>query len=70
MGDVIDFSSRFRSRHDKLVSTNERVEEATQPALSNTDFQNIAQKNASVQEKLRKERAQANQNVLKSYRIK
>lgn len=64
MGDVVDFFSRNRN----VVS----AEQAKPQADSETavDFSSIAERNAQVQAKLREERAQANQNVLKSYRIK
>ena len=39
-------------------------------SASKLTFSEIAAKNAAVQEKLKKEREQANKNVLKSYRIK
>lgn len=40
------------------------------PSLEKTDFQIIAERNATLRDKLRKEREQANKSVLKSYRIK
>jgi hypothetical protein len=64
MGEVVDFFSR--ASKTKVTTTLEKQETDS----SKVDFSSIAEKNAMVQEKLRRERNQANQNVLKSYRIK
>ncbi len=64
MGEVVDFFSKaIKSKASNALETQE-------PDFLKVDFSGIAEKNALIQEKLRKERTQANQNVLKSYRIK
>lgn len=67
MDKVVDLFSRVRAvqkNTDQLKQDNENK------ALLKMDFASIAARNAEVQEKLRKERLQANKSVLKSYRIK
>ncbi len=69
MGEVLNFFSRVRNSTE-LNGGASTQQAQTEQAARRVDFLEIAQKNASVQDKLRKERAEANQNVLKSYRIK
>ncbi|APJ03234.1 hypothetical protein [Silvanigrella aquatica] len=65
MGDVIDIFSR------KVIRENSNMTKST---TINQDEKNNFEKNAARnkanQERLRKEREQANKNVMKSYRIK
>jgi hypothetical protein len=76
MGEVVDLFSRARIRTSNEGSTQgqslQRTPIAPAPLAdaAQRDFDQIAQQNAALQEKLRKERASANRNVLKSYRIK
>lgn len=60
MGEVIDLNERRqRKEPTKEVGPAQRL-----------TFEEVAAKNREVQERLRKERAQANQQTLRSYRIK
>jgi hypothetical protein len=76
MGEVVDLFSRARIRISEERSTEGQqlhrtpAAPATFPEAAVRDFDRIALQNAELQEKLRKERASANKNVLKSYRIK
>lgn len=64
MGDVIDIFSR------KIVKENEITIKAENAEDAKTAFEKQASRNKANQERLRKEREQANKNVIKSYRIK
>lgn len=64
MGDVIDFFSKKTIKDSKLQN-NEII---TKGYKISFDVQ--AQRNKANQERLRKEREQANKNVIKNYRIK
>ncbi|RDB35154.1 hypothetical protein [Spirobacillus cienkowskii] len=64
MGDVIDFFSKKTIKDNKLQD-NQTVTEAYK-----IPFDVQVQRNKANQERLRKEREQANKNVIKSYRIK
>jgi len=64
MGDVIDIFSR------KIVKENENTIKTASTEDAKTAFEKQASRNKANQERLRKERDQANKNVMKSYRIK
>lgn len=77
------FSSRANTSKAALTSHNVQHtqavtvrQEKSQPAsvaplgAELSDFQSVAARNKANEDRLRKERAQANKNVLKSYRIK
>jgi hypothetical protein len=74
MGEVVSFFSRSREKASQaselsfdLVDSKLTSEDSAESPKS---FEQIAEKNAVLQDRLRRERAQANANVLKSYRIK
>ncbi len=64
MGDVIDIFSK------KIINENATAAKSNQTDDNKTQFEKLAQRNKANQERLRKERDQANKNVMKSYRIK
>lgn len=64
MGDVIDIFSR------KIVKENENTIKTASTEDAKSTFEKQASRNKANQERLRKERDQANKNVMKSYRIK
>lgn len=64
MGDVIDIFSKKILKDSATPAKNSQVDD------SKTNFEKQAQRNKANQERLRKEREQANKNVMKSYRIK
>ncbi len=64
MGDVIDIFSK------KIINDNANAAKSNQTDDAKTQFEKLAQRNKANQERLRKERDQANKNVMKSYRIK
>ncbi|KAB8039545.1 hypothetical protein GCL60_04625 [Silvanigrella paludirubra] len=64
MGDVIDIFSR------KIVKEKENTIKTASTEDAKTTFEKQASRNKANQERLRKERDQANKNVMKSYRIK
>lgn len=65
MGDVIDiFSKKIINDNANAAKSNQTTDDAK------TQFEKLAQRNKANQERLRKERDQANKNVMKSYRIK
>ncbi len=84
MDNVISlFSNRARSGKEAAnIQNNQQTQAVTvrqeknQPAslapisVEPSDFQSVAARNKANEDRLRKERAQANKNVLKSYRIK
>ncbi|WP_186645881.1 hypothetical protein [Fluviispira vulneris] len=66
MGDVIDFFSR------KIIkeNANKNLAKKEKEPAAKVDFTKATAQNKANQERLRKEREQANKNVMKSYRIK
>lgn len=75
MDNVINLFSRSKSPASKSAVKTRRTEETEvkvtqQDGVAKQDFKSIAERNAAIQEKLRRERAEANKGVLKSYRIK
>ncbi|KAB8031944.1 hypothetical protein [Fluviispira multicolorata] len=66
MGDVIDFFSRKIIKDNGSIA----VAKSDKEHVSKSDFAKEAIRNKANQERLRKEREQANKNVIKSYRIK
>ncbi|WGL59242.1 hypothetical protein QEJ31_11985 [Pigmentibacter sp. JX0631] len=64
MGDVIDIFSKKILKDNSAVAKNNPVDEPK------SHFEKQTQRNKANQERLRKEREQANKNVIKSYRIK
>jgi len=74
MGEVVSFFSRSREKASQVAELSfdlvDRNADSKDSAESPKSFEQIAEKNAALQERLRRERAQANVNVLKSYRIK
>lgn len=64
MGDVIDIFSR------KVIRENSNQTKTNMTQNDKNSFDKQAARNKSNQERLRKEREQANKNVMKSYRIK
>jgi len=72
MDNVINLFSR---RSALKATTQTRVSESTQQTtsaviLGDNSFIDATERNRANQQRLRKEREQANKNVLKSYRIK
>lgn len=80
MGDVVNMFSKSRAKPSGAAAESKSVvsEESLRDGTSGTsgvcadsiNFEELARKNAEIQARLRKERASANRNVLKSYRIK
>lgn len=74
MGEVVNIFSRVRDKASKtceLSFDNVTIRESSIEAVdSSLTLEQIALKNADIQTRMRRERAQANDNVLKSYRIK
>jgi hypothetical protein len=74
MGEVVNFFSRAREKASQACNLS--VDAVTEPEVSSASpessltFEQIASRNADLQSRIRRERAQANANVLKSYRIK
>ncbi|BBH52498.1 hypothetical protein [Fluviispira sanaruensis] len=66
MGDVIDFFSRKIIREN----ANKNLAKKEKEPVAKADFAKTSAQNKANQERLRKEREQANKNVMKSYRIK
>lgn len=64
MAQVIDFVSR-----KKLIDEKKEIS-LLKKERSFLNFSDVAEKNLKAKEKLRKEREQANKNVMKSYKIK
>ena len=64
MGDVIDIFSR------KVIRENSNQTKTNTIQNDKNNFDKQASRNKANQERLRKEREQANKNVMKSYRIK
>ncbi len=64
MGDVIDIFSR------KLIRENSNQTKLNNTQNDKNSFEKQTSRNKANQERLRKEREQANKNVMKSYRIK
>lgn len=64
MAQIIDFFSKKKLIEERSTALEKKTEK---PAIS---FKTISSKNAENKERLRKERDQANKNVMKSYRIK
>lgn len=65
MADIIDFFSR---KKQKGIESSDSCQE---PVAAKEDyFSSIAHENHQKQEKMRKERAQANKTVMKNYKIK
>ena len=64
MGDVIDIFSR------KVIRENSNQTKPNNTQNDKNSFDKQASRNKTNQERLRKEREQANKNVIKSYRIK
>lgn len=65
MGDVIDFFSRRLIKDNAGNSKKKNKDKSVE-----SNFEKAASRNKANQERLRKEREQANKNVIKSYRIK
>jgi hypothetical protein len=64
MAQIIDFVSRKKIIEEKNATALAKKE---RPAIN---FSSISEHNKKAKEKVRKEREQANKNVMKSYRIK
>ena len=64
MAQIIDFVSRKKLIEDRNNSSDKKT---IRPVAS---FSLISERNKQAKEKVRKEREQANKNVMKSYRIK
>ena len=76
MDNVINLFSRSKSTAQSQAAE-QRKTTATDAAVvkqeslvEKKDFKSISERNAAIQERLRRERAEANKGVLKSYRIK
>lgn len=68
MDNVINLFSRNKIKTQATQLEVKQIEQVQE--LPKSDFQTVAERNAAVQERLRRERQEANKNVLKSYRIK
>ncbi len=64
MGDVIDFISRKKIKDSQVLKTNEK------DSLKISNFFETVKINEENKNRIKKERIQANKNVIKSYRIK
>lgn len=68
MADVVSFKQKKKERTESAMEKNSPSNRTRE--TQHMTFEEISRRNAENAERLKKERSQANKNVLRSYRIK
>lgn len=70
MADIIDFGSRKKLKKTSKELAKKTEETSVETQEQDSCFSALSEKNKQNQERMKKERAQANKQVLQRYRIK